>query len=77
MTADEEFELLSRLGAQSGMTVNDWICIVDEMRMFMRLVSQHEREACAALCEHLSLDGLSGHQYADAIRARADREENP
>ena len=33
-----------------------------------------EREACAALCEHLSLDGLDGHEYAASIRKRSNNQ---
>jgi hypothetical protein len=36
----------------------------------------NERESCAKLCEHLSLDGLTGLGYAEEIRKRSDAEES-
>jgi hypothetical protein len=43
------------------------------LEIFAKLVAEHEREACAKLCDDLDddiVDGLAGWQYAEAIRAR-------
>jgi len=36
----------------------------------------NEREACAKLCEHLSMDELTGWEFAEEIRKRSDAEES-
>jgi hypothetical protein len=54
---------------------------IDELQLFSELVAQHEREACAKLCEELRDDwfrGLGRYEFmgegadycSDAIRAR-------
>ena len=44
-----------------------------DLTAFAKLVAQHEREACANLCDDLDddlPDGLAGWQYGETIRAR-------
>jgi len=40
------------------------------LEAFAALVSKHEREACAVICE--AQDEYGWQQYADAIRARGE-----
>jgi hypothetical protein len=48
------------------------ITYLDKLEAFAKLVAQHEREACAKVCD--DLDKMRGYSYADkcatAIRAR-------
>jgi hypothetical protein len=43
---------------------------ITQLAMFADSVQLDEGEACAALMEHLSLDGLSGKELANEIRKR-------
>jgi len=63
-------EDIVRMAKEAGMESFN-ICV--ELDDFAKLVAQHEREACAKLCDDLDddiVDGLAGWQYAEAIRAR-------
>jgi hypothetical protein len=63
MTSDEIYKLIEA----NGLTLHG------DIEHFANLVAQHEREACAKLCDDLDddiVDGLAGWQYAEAIRAR-------
>jgi len=45
------------------------------LEAFANLVAEHEREACAKMCDDLDddlPDGLAGWQYGEAIRARGN-----
>jgi len=48
----------------------DWYQVRDER--FAELVRQDEREACAKLCEDLSVDYATAERCADSIRARGN-----
>ena len=45
-----------------------WVIHTDELEAFAKLVAQHEREACAKVCED-SVE-YAGDTLADAIRER-------
>jgi hypothetical protein len=51
-----------------------WIIHTDELEAFAKLVAQHEREACAKLCDEIATgDGWEGgyaYRCVEAIRAR-------
>ena len=47
-----------------------WVIHTDELEAFAKLVAQHEREACAKVCED-SVE-YAGDNLADAIRARGN-----
>jgi hypothetical protein len=62
-----------------GHTDEDWVCYPEDIEAFAKLVAEHEREACAKLCEDLKITGLMLDAYscndakykcAEAIRAR-------
>jgi hypothetical protein len=51
-----------------------WVIHTDELEAFAKLVAQHEREACAKLCNEIATeDGWEGgyaYRCVEAIRAR-------
>ena len=71
MTQDEIIEM----ARQTGMDYLQYLSpeAFEKVEAFAKLVAQHEREACAKLCDDLDddiVDGLAGWQYGEAIRAR-------
>ena len=60
-------EDIVRMAKEAGMESFD-ICV--ELDDFAKLVAQHEREACAKVCED-SVE-YAGDNLADAIRARGN-----
>ena len=78
MTQDEIIEMAKQAGMdvfKSGFRYMDDFCIYK----FAKLVAQHEREACAKLCDgladmHSKMNQWGSHKtadtLADAIRAR-------
>jgi len=53
----------------------DYVCYPDEIEAFAKLVAQHEREACAKVCENVvSNEGYVQSKWCvNAIRARGQR----
>jgi hypothetical protein len=47
-----------------------WVIHTPELEAFAKLVAQHEREACAKLCEEQYEYYGHDHVFAKAIRAR-------
>lgn len=67
MTQDE----IIRMAREAGCINDEWMdAIMPFLRNFAAIVSQHERDACAKVCEQLYLpnDGVA----AAAIRARVE-----
>jgi hypothetical protein len=64
MTQDEIIEMANQAGIVNPQMV------INTLEAFAKLVAQHEREACAKLCE--AQDEYGWQQYADAIRARGE-----
>ena len=72
MTQDEIIEMARQAG-YSVDTFGFGIWDSAEFNRFAKLIAEHEREACAKLCDDLDddiVDGLAGWQYGEAIRAR-------
>ena len=73
MTQDEIMKMARKAGLHIATDVN-WMPIISlgYAERFAKLVAEHEREACAKLCD--DLDKMRGYSYADkcakAIRAR-------
>ena len=81
MTKDEIIEMLKQVGIRFRRDVfySGYCDGVhgDELEAFAKLVAQHEREACAELCEMLDVANPKGKSWdegtidcANAIRAR-------
>jgi hypothetical protein len=75
MTQDEIIEMLRASCDKDRVDPEQngfWVIVTEELEAFAKLVAQHEREACAKLCD--DLDKMRGYSYADkcakAIRAR-------
>ena len=69
MTTDEIIDCLETTGLNQ-----EFVCqFYEEMKLFAKLVAQHEREECAKICETLELPGWPDkvrQPLAKAIRAR-------
>ncbi len=71
MTQDEIIEMANQAGIVNPQMV------INTLEAFAKLVAQHEREACAELCEMLDVANPKGKSWdegtidcANAIRAR-------
>jgi hypothetical protein len=90
MTKDEIIEMAKQAGWKdmkdydSEMNESFFIGKFTDLKTFAKLVAQHEREACAKLCEELRDDwfrGLGRYEFmgegadycSDAIRARGQK----
>jgi hypothetical protein len=75
MTQDEIMKMAHKAGLHIATDVN-WMPIISlgYAERFAKLVAEHEREACAKVCD--DLDKMRGYSYADkcatAIRARGE-----
>ena len=47
-----------------------WYIYQEQLETFAKLVAQHEREACARVCEEYADDSRTGATCAKTIRAR-------
>jgi len=73
MTQDEIIEMYLEVSNKlCNGTEWCWAGVGEPLQLFAKLVAQHEREACAKVCD--DLDKMRGYSYADkcatAIRAR-------
>ena len=52
MTKEEIIELTKQAGFERlGHTAEDWVCHLEDIEEFTKLVADKEREACAKMCE--------------------------
>ncbi len=80
MTQDEIIEMLRASCDKDKVDPEQngfWVIHTPELEAFAKLVAQHEREACAELCEMLDVANPKGKSWdegtidcANAIRAR-------
>jgi len=73
MTQDEIIEMAKKCGAYPATNVDGALLFWSESQVFAfaKLVAQHEREACATLCDvQASTVAESAEVCAEAIRAR-------
>jgi hypothetical protein len=68
MTQDEIIEMAKQAGL--GFLLDAGFMCHQEVKDFAKLVAQHEREACAIVCDDLWEDDGTAYECADAIRAR-------
>ena len=85
MTKEEMIEMAKRAGFERlGHTAEDWVCHLEDIEEFIKLVAEKEREACAEICDgfYLSWINIQGRyefmgegasECAGAIRARGDK----
>jgi hypothetical protein len=69
MTQDEIIEMAKQAGFWKEHT-NTWMCNSQDIEAFANLVAQHEREACAKVCDDIWKDNYTAYACAEAIRAR-------
>jgi len=74
MTQDEIIEMAKKAGFDPHDMSSDFTCNLKDINSFAKLVAQHEREACAKICEREYDTGLlmapESPSLAAAIRAR-------
>ena len=52
MTREEIIEMAKQAGFERlGHTAEDWVCHLEDIEEFTKLVADKEREACAKMCE--------------------------
>jgi hypothetical protein len=70
MTQDEIIEMAKQAGFDPHDMSSDFTCNLKDINSFAKLVAQHEREACALVCEnHWEKEGAASW-CARTIRAR-------
>lgn len=70
MTQDEIIEIAKQAGYNGP---NIAVFTMQDLEAFANLVAQHEREACAKVCDNLETASdaeFYGYEFAEAIRAR-------
>jgi len=70
MTQDEIIKMARDSGMELYGLAKDRAKFVYHLEAFAKLVAQHEREACAKLCESMNKYMDDGEECARAIRAR-------
>ena len=69
MTQDKIIEMAKQSGAFM-VNIGYWAFGEEDIERFAKLVAQHEREACAKVCDDLWKDNYTAYACAEAIRAR-------
>ena len=76
MTKEEIIKMAKQAGVEDSNEYNHLVCTEVELIAFAKLVAEHEREACAKVCDGYS-DGRHANMAdlcAEAIRARGEQE---
>ena len=71
MTQNEIIEMARQVGLPHWYQTKE-VVNIELLERFAKLVAQHEREACAKLCEEQYEYYGHDHVFAKAIRARGD-----
>ena len=86
MTKEEIIEMARQAGFERlGHTAEDWVCHLEDIEEFIKLVAEKERKVCAEICDgfYLSWINIQGRyefmgegasECAGAIRARGNNE---
>ena len=69
MTKEQIIDMAKQAGFDPHDMSSDFTCSIDNIEAFAKLVAEHEREACANICEEKYYLAV-----ADAIRARGEQE---
>ena len=70
MTKEEIIKMAKQAGFERlGHTAEDWVCHLEDIEEFIKLVAEKERDACANICEEKYYLAV-----ADAIRARGNHD---
>ena len=74
MTREEIIKMAKQAGVEDSNEYNHLVCTEVELIAFAKLVAEHEREACAKLCEEyaIGLERNYSEIIADKIRARGE-----
>ena len=78
MTKEEMIEMAKRAGFERlGHTAEDWVCHLEDIEEFTKLVAEKERDACAKVCEQHGFDHYCGNvtdKIAKTIRAMGNHD---
>ena len=66
MTQDEIIEMARQAGIRDSLEYDHMECDIESLEAFAKLVAQHEREACAKLCDNR----VTAYQYATDVWAQ-------
>ena len=69
MTQDEIIEMARQADIRGSLEYDHMECDIESLEAFAKLVAQHEREACAKVCEEYVGYGTRS-EFAATIRAR-------
>jgi hypothetical protein len=74
MTQDEIIEMARQADIRDSLEYDHMECDIESLEAFAKLVAQHEREACAKVCEDLDAWNMDdpASTAAEAIRARSN-----
>ena len=74
MTREEIIKMAKQAGVEDSNEYNHLVCTEVELIAFAKLVAEHEREACAKVCEEyaIGLERNYSEIIADKIRARGE-----
>ena len=72
MTKEKIIDMAKQAGFDPHDMSSDFTCNLDNIEAFAKLVAEHEREACAKMCEEyaIGLERNYSEIIADKIRAR-------
>ena len=74
MNKEEIIELAKQAGFERlGHTAEDWVCHLEDIEEFTKLVTDKEREACAKMCDYVYDNIVTDEHIKDMafkIRAR-------
>jgi hypothetical protein len=70
MKEDLIYALARRVGAGTDVGTGEWGMTFEQLESFAYELINHEREACAKVCENLN--GTSSRRCAEAIRERGE-----
>jgi hypothetical protein len=68
-------EEITRMARKAGIAKHGlgWTCWEGQLERFAALITEHEREACAKLCDDWPVGRDDVHSIAVAIRARGEQ----
>jgi hypothetical protein len=66
MTQDEIIEMARQADIRDSLEYDHMECNIESLEAFAKLVAQHEREACAIVCD----DRVTAYQYATDVWAQ-------
>jgi hypothetical protein len=73
MDKRQVFDLARKAGFVDWTDDGDWQGVDCDLIRLVKMAAEHEREACAKVCEEWDSDSADPREVADAIRARGNK----